>query len=310
MHHFISLSLQALFLLALSFSPPALAAQMVWRISSGEENYHYLVGSVHRLPDEAYPLDSAFDIAYQEADTLVFETEMNRLGLLWEIASKNARYPDGKGLRDTISPDFFALLEGMLPLWQLSIKELEPYRPWHAADIICNARSRQRGHFARRGLEAHFLDMARSDGKPTLGLAPAEEHLKFFFDVPDELGINRLKLILAETELDALPPQSPYLMWKSGDIEGLEAYAQDFRKKRPAEYDWLVRDRNLAWADTIQQLLSESGRYTIVVGAMHLVGEHSLPRLLRENGYVVEQFQPQLHSNHALSVEDGVVHSQ
>jgi len=72
--------------------------------------------------------------------------------------------------------------------------------------------------------------------------------------------------------------------WQQGDADFLEADLLGAMRASDALYQAVVVDRNRAWLDGIEGLLDEPGTHLVVVGALHLVGEHSVVRLLAERG--------------------------
>jgi hypothetical protein len=55
----------------------------------------------------------------------------------------------------------------------------------------------------------------------------------------------------------------------------------------------LVNSRNRRWAAEISGLLDDDDDYLIIVGALHLVGEQGVPRLLARDGVeIVQLSQP------------------
>src|ERR1041384_6933998 len=51
---------------------------VLWRVK-GAENSVYILGSVHALSKEMYPRDTALEHAYDQAEKLVFEINMDSL---------------------------------------------------------------------------------------------------------------------------------------------------------------------------------------------------------------------------------------
>ncbi len=54
-------------------------------------------------------------------------------------------------------------------------------------------------------------------------------------------------------------------------------------------FDALFYRRNAAMAAKIEEYLKEKGRFFVVVGAGHLVGEKGIVELLKGKGFSVEQ---------------------
>ena len=83
--------------------------------------------------------------------------------------------------------------------------------------------------------------------------------------------------------------------WKAGDEAAMHRLtAADPVKKRPAlkpVFQKLVDDRNVTMAKKIEDYLKSRKSHFVVVGAGHLSGPNSIPRLLQKRGYKVEQVQ-------------------
>jgi len=56
----------------------------------------------------------------------------------------------------------------------------------------------------------------------------------------------------------------------------------------PVLYNVMFKNRNEAWAETLDLEMQGSGVDFVAVGAGHLVGEDSVPQMLMERGYKVE----------------------
>jgi hypothetical protein len=58
----------------------------------------------------------------------------------------------------------------------------------------------------------------------------------------------------------------------------------------PTVYEKLLVQRNIAWAQKIEQILKGSGVHAIAVGAAHLAGPDSLQIQLAKRGIKVEKY--------------------
>ena len=52
-----------------------LQAASVWKVSNDQHNL-YIGGTIHVLTPKDYPLAKEYDLAYQAADKVIFETDM------------------------------------------------------------------------------------------------------------------------------------------------------------------------------------------------------------------------------------------
>ena len=87
----------ALFSVAVGFAIPAQAAQAtpkccVWRVTNAKAPF-YLVGSVHALTKDDYPLPSPYEIALKDAKRFLFEFDPTRQAEFEKKLNAVAKYP-------------------------------------------------------------------------------------------------------------------------------------------------------------------------------------------------------------------------
>ena len=56
-------------------------------------------------------------------------------------------------------------------------------------------------------------------------------------------------------------------------------------------YETLLVNRNISWAEWVDQRMGQPGTVFLAVGAGHLAGESSLQALLEQKGLVVERIE-------------------
>ncbi len=78
-------------------------------------------------------------------------------------------------------------------------------------------------------------------------------------------------------------------LWRKGDLEGLQRFAQRRIETSPHQFRRLIQDRNRDWIPSIAKHLSSRESTLIVVGCMHLAGPDSLPDLLAQQGFRLRQ---------------------
>lgn len=82
-------------------------------------------------------------------------------------------------------------------------------------------------------------------------------------------------------------------LWRNGDLIGLEKLLKETTSDDTFTGKFIQRalldGRNPALANAVEKLLS-SGKTTFAgIGMLHLVGDASVPTLLRQRGYVVQR---------------------
>src|SRR5438105_4208319 len=90
----------------------AAARNFLWK-ASGKQSVVYLVGSVHMLTKDYYPLNPAFDSAFKESDLLVEEADLaemlapeSQLQMLMR-----GMLPSTQSLDKVVSPSTFTLVK-------------------------------------------------------------------------------------------------------------------------------------------------------------------------------------------------------
>ena len=78
--------------------------------------------------------------------------------------------------------------------------------------------------------------------------------------------------------------------WSVGDVDDLEdEFIDEMKSEMPAVYEAIVKNRNIDWANQIEEELKGSGTDFIAVGAAHLVGDDSVQAILKARGITVKR---------------------
>lgn len=257
----------------------------VWRLAGANV---FLAGSIHVLRSSDYPLPPEFDAAYRNADRIVFETDieaMNRLENQALLASKGV-YLDGQTLSQNLSKPVYARLNAYLKSKGLSPEQFEMYRPWMVMLTLTMIELRANGITAHHGVDTHFYQRARRDGKAVAGLEEPGAQIEALASLGGEFNDS-----LIESQLDdmqTLPQTIDELIaaWRAGDDARLNSLLiGNVRDEHPKVYDTVFRKRNRAWIRPIEDLIRSGDRVMVIVGSGHLVGEDGLIALLGQRGH-------------------------
>lgn len=266
----------------------------MWRVD-GATNSIFLLGSIHMLREKDYPLPSAIYDAYAEAEALIMEIDMDDINPLEEqaLATELGLIQDGRVLRDLMGPRLYAQAESMAAELQIPLQLLEKSEPWFAAINVEVMMLMRIGFNPLHGIETHLSEMAQRDNKEITGLETTRQQLELLDNLSAQSQRDMLMQTLSESGKITEIMDEMVEAWYFGDIEFLEesmlSDMQDFKEL----YETIVVQRNRSWTERIQQLLRERNDYLIVVGALHLVGDEGVPRMLSERGYeVVQLHQP------------------
>ncbi|MBK1690257.1 TraB/GumN family protein [Rubrivivax gelatinosus] len=175
---------------------------------------------------------------------------------------------------------------------------LAALHPAMRAIVVTLAEARRAGLDTAWGQEPALATAARAGGRRLVALETAEAQAALL--MPREA-----KAIAATVERSLQPLESGggteqlrrlASAWERADVATLEDYEQwcdcvADDADRAALHE-LIDARNPALADAIEAEHARGGRVFAAVGAMHMVGEQGLPRLLAARGFVVRAVTP------------------
>jgi uncharacterized protein YbaP (TraB family) len=280
---------------ALAFtSTPGETAErsVVWSVR-GEHNTVYLFGSIHVLRPGDVGLPRAAQAAYDDAEQLVMEIDMDDPAIADPVAmaaqmQHYARLPAGQSLESVLGSDYAAVAT-QLEDAGLDIATFDGFAPWFVGMLVLQLEVAKRGFDPAHGIEQQVTDRALADRKPILGLeTPADQ-----FAVLARLSLPEQKrfllMTLEETESADARLDELLTAWRTGDTATLARVLSEEFDEFPELYRPLTEDRNRAWVEQLAGLLDDRDDYLVVVGALHLVGRNSVVDLLRQRGYRVTQ---------------------
>jgi len=259
--------------------------------AQGASNSVYLLGSIHLLRAQDHPLPSVIDAAYEDAEVLVMELDMDDLdaAATQQLFNEKGVLRDGTTLRDLMGEESYRRAAIAAEASDIPIDLLAKSEPWLAAITVEMMALYRIGFDPKMGVELHMTSLAIQDGKPIEGLEAIEEQLAFL----DGLSLQAQRDMLLQTLEDSanIAESIDDLIhaWRHGDIEFLESQMLDSLAEHEELSEALVTNRNVRWVSQISELLDDRDDYLIIVGALHLVGEDGVPNLLAQKGVEIRQ---------------------
>jgi len=259
--------------------------------AANEKSAIYVLGSVHFLASESFPLAGAIENAYSSSKTIVFETdidgfnapasqaEMSTLGLI----------PEGQTLQQVLPEQTYSSLKNRVERLGLPMELFDRLKPWLCALTLTAMELQRLGLEPKYGIDHYFFNKAKKDGKQILFLESVSDQLRLFTEMSKEQEASFLQQTLED--IDVLETKSADLIgaWTSGDADRLRSIVEIGFKGHAEIYEKMVVQRNKNWATQIDRLIQQGGNALVVVGAAHLVGEESVLRLLGSRGYEIKQ---------------------
>ncbi|MCR2804508.1 TraB/GumN family protein [Paenibacillus soyae] len=260
----------------------------MWKVEK-DGNVVYLLGSIHVANEAMYPLRDEITEAFEEADYLAVEVntsvEPEDLGAYVEDL---ATYKDGTTLRNHLSPEVYAALGELLTELEIPTNALDTYEPWYVSMILDSFGREDSEYESELGIDLHFMNEATDANVPIMELESYQSQFEMFDNFSDGLQeqfvIGSLYSLYGEEE----PAEDLSEMWIAGDVEELTQMAEDMQADLEY-YNAMLKDRNILMAEKVNGFLtgSKPATFFVVVGALHMVGEHGLVALLEEMGYTV-----------------------
>ena len=269
------------------------AAPALWLVKNDHVQI-YLFGTLHALGPGVRWRTSAYDAAYARARAVWFEADLGQADplTLTNLVSRYGVDPD-RTLTQKLSPDALAQLRR-----EVDVARIDHYRPWVAALMLSMQPAVSQGASVADGADLTMTQAARAADKDVRTFESLEEQARIFASLPEPAELRYLTDVIHERApkrrlIFTASPESLQQAWLDGDLTRLgPALVGDMKAQNPGLYEVLLKDRNLAWADTLAKELDQANGVELVnVGALHMVGDDGLPALLAKRGFSIERVQ-------------------
>ena len=267
---------------------------LLWTVT-GPVGGAYLLGSLHFGKPEMYPLPAEMTQDFEASQALVVETNLSALDperIARTVAAK-AMYSDGTTLSQVLSPATWKELERVMTGLGASAQSVERHKPWLVSLNLTSLALKRFGFDEDLGIDVHFMALANNNRKPIIELESFEQQLDFL----NGFSAAEQEEMLKET-FDELEKGRSFLVdvlkaWQAGDAQAIDRLMnEEFRETSKTDehmYRVLITERNAAMVDKLDRLLKHGGKYFVVLGAAHFVGDDGIVELLKTKGYHVQQ---------------------
>lgn len=270
------------------FSVGAVAETSVWKVSKGND-FIYVAGTVHLLPASEYPLPSAFNDAYRQADSLVFEAPLPETMAEQQKMLATLQYPAGQTLSKQLKPAVRNELAQYLQELGVPLAMVDGYKPGFVAMQLTLIEMTKAG-LSGDGVDKHFLTQAKSAGKPLQYLETLEFQIDLIAKIGEENPDEFIKLSLAEAKDSSNMLKKLIKAWRAGDMDFIDhEVLRKAKKDDERTYRMMFSDRNQRWLPQLQQMFEQPGHELVLVGAAHLPGDEGVLTMLRQAGFTLQQ---------------------
>lgn len=267
-------------MLALTLSLPAFSEPLVWQVSNGVTEFR-ITGSIHVGSQALYPLPKEIEHFLPTSKGLIIEADLTE--------SSEVQYPIPRYTSEQVlDKEQKAALEQIARTLNLPLDQVLLSPPWVSALTIQIAQIAQLGYHAELGVDNYLIELAKQHQLPLIPLESVQFQINLLANMPQdgkELLISALEQYAeGEQQLSCLIES-----WSKGDGSNLGKFA-DVSELSPQLEKVMMTDRNHAWAEQLEQRAQQQpGKYTVVVGTLHLVGKENLLELMEAKGFRVVQ---------------------
>lgn len=269
----------------------AQAAPPMW-VASDADTRIWLFGSVHILPKGIEWRTPAFDEALAKSDHVYFEASLDAANQQ-TLAAETYRLglvDSGTRLLDGLDPGQKDVVTRAARLAGVPLSGLNIWKPWMAANLLTTSFAARQGYDPLSGVDMVLQSEVPQNRQRFF--ETIDEQLHLMADLPAAKQIDLL--VATARDLENSPGSLNDLVsaWSQGDTDSLEANFSEGLEAVDASWsEALLHKRNQRWAKDISSLIATPGDIMVVVGAAHLIGNGSLPALLKAGGIEIERVQ-------------------
>jgi uncharacterized protein YbaP (TraB family) len=267
----------------------------LWKLKQGAATV-YLLGSVHALTADEYPLPESMERAFDAADQTVFEVDLVSSSdqKIARLIQELGFYSPPLSLQTELSDDTLVLLEKHLASKGQSLASVKRMKPWFLSLTLALQELEALEFDANLGIDQYFQGKARLKNKPVLQLESIEEQFELLASDPDDIQELSLRSGIEESDQVEVHINELISAWRVGDAEAMwrTGTNTDHYPQLEVQMKKLIDDRNLKMAEKISVYLDSDKTTLVVVGALHMGGSHGILKLLSSR-YDIEQLGPQ-----------------
>ncbi len=260
-----------------------------WSCKKGESEV-YLLGSIHAVKENFYPLDLKIDMASNKCDNLVLEVIPDSVKN--DEMVQYMLYPIGTSLDKKLSKSTYKKIVKQATKYGLDESYLKLMRVGYALLTMTGFELIDHNIKEKFGIDNMLYSKAKSANKTVFQLEEPVDQFRVITAM-DKLSDEYISYSIDQLDSTAIGIEKMMSAWKAGDDELIMQYALEDTEKFPEVKDFhkvILYDRNSKMSDSLNEIITrKSGKYFVVVGAGHLIGRDSMVEILRKKGYDVQR---------------------
>ncbi|MFM8534530.1 MAG: TraB/GumN family protein [Acidimicrobiia bacterium] len=263
----------------------------MWKVEGQGGAVAYLLGSLHVLTPEWYPLNATINKAFESSKVLVEEIDIAEASDPTQMMSAltKAMLTDGRTLNKLVAPEVYAETKKRAEKVGIPMLAVDRMKPWLVAITLMAPTLQAAGFKPELGVDRHFYDRAVAINMKRQALETLQYQLDRFDGMSLPLQEALLKSTLADLDVEVGNVKEMAQAWAFGNVSAIEKLTLASLKEAPELYTRLLSERNNNWMPQVEGCVKHNAGCFIVVGAAHLVGPDGLPNLLEKKGYKVTQ---------------------
>ena len=271
----------------------SVSATSIWQVTAPDGDTLFIGGTVHVLPDSELPLPQQFNNIYANSDELIFESDMAFMesAQFQQLIMQDMVFHDGRTFIDVLKADTVELVNSYLQQRSIPVENFLPMKPSLLGFTITFIELQLLG-LTQDGVDKIFFDKATQDNKNIAWLESPQEQLDMMNSMAQ--GQEDVFVSYSVTETATAKPVLDGMLsaWRSGDMKTMaDVGIADMPTEFPRIYDLLLKNRNQRWIPQIETMFADDNTEFVLVGVLHLAGEHSVLAILESKGYKVTQLQ-------------------
>lgn len=270
----------------------------LWLASRGEARVFIL--GFGEAKDKSW-LTPPIQQAFQESSQLWLENAGSGASDNRDPAAKQAAaqrmeklgQESGRSFFDALEPQVRERAVACIAEFGIARESIETLRPWRAYYVINSAFwSKKKLSYEPVYADAVLEEMAKSAGK-SIGyeMPTSEAFVNFMAAMSDKAQSQYIEWLLdfLDDDRKGLNDDADETFgWITGKPLTSTRSLDRMRTKMPDLYQVMQPQRNIWWAQKINELLSAKGTYFVGVGQLHVLGPDGIPRQLKRLGVAVE----------------------
>ena len=274
-------------------------------------NSIYLMGTIHVVTDNTYPLPDYIEQAYNDCTGIAVEYDIEKLTDPDQLDPTEMReynaafmYQDGTKLFDHLPEDTYNAVKKFsvtaLGGWNM-LYDFQNIGFWISA-VSSWQISNISGFDIEKGIDRYFIAKAKANGKTVTDIEPLSVNTATVAAYTDTFGgyiLSENLKALDKTEEYAKVLVELYTLWAKGDVDGyveLNNAAEGEEGAPPELRDDIenfekvsLYDRNEGMAKKAAEFIRNGDNVFFMVGFAHFAGDKGVPALLTNMGFTVER---------------------